>query len=85
MVSNTRFEEGWYWIEKFQGQDVCVQQYPQDELTFVLHYCQSYSVGPMVFNKYKVKNNLLSCQSLLLREPTKDILNYSWGMDPYGK
>ena len=83
-------EEGWFFLTnaekstKLTYDEIWQQQYPQDVLPFVLHYCQMYNIGPYYFWKHVLRSDFLSCQAPLLREPSRDLLKYDYGERPGG-
>lgn len=77
--------EGWkHYIDKYSEMDVCTDgAIPQDELPFVLHYCQRYWLGKWFIGKYKLPSDFISCKSPLLKEPPNDIATkYDFAIQP---
>jgi len=83
MVSNpggTNHDEGWEAIDSVQPEEVC-QHVRSDihtdpaaaewaaKLPNVIHYCQSYFLGPYFFYKRNLPSDILSCEHPLLKDP----------------
>jgi hypothetical protein len=73
--------EGWSSIEAMNPHDICRPDYLSHDtsspssllnLPFVLHYCQFYAVGPHVFDKYSVYDDVMSCDAPLFSNPPLD-------------
>ena len=78
-VSQTE-TEGWYFMKNLPPEQICRRNITLPNLPFVIHYCQSYSIGEFYFHKSSYPNNwLLDCSSPLLRLPRVDeaLTNYS--------
>eukprot|EP00547_Thalassionema_nitzschioides_P012828 CAMPEP_0194258818 /NCGR_PEP_ID=MMETSP0158-20130606/42121_1 /TAXON_ID=33649 /ORGANISM="Thalassionema nitzschioides, Strain L26-B" /LENGTH=268 /DNA_ID=CAMNT_0038998357 /DNA_START=1 /DNA_END=803 /DNA_ORIENTATION=- len=80
MISNIDMTrgEGWNFITNTNGPQVCDDDNFQtsidtEDLPFVLHFCQRYSIGEFFISKYKVPTDLLSCENPLLQLPPKNI------------
>jgi peptidyl serine alpha-galactosyltransferase len=65
--------EGWDYIDKIPDDEIC-DNFNIDDVPNVLHYCQRYGMGNYFFGKRKLPKNFLSCESPLLMEPPKNVL-----------
>jgi len=76
--------EGWEYIDKIPNDDICDNHNPND-LPNVLHFCQRYAWGPYFFGKRRLPKDFLTCESPLLLEPPKDVLQrYDYAQFPGG-
>ena len=84
--------EGWALIDVLSDDDVCeysTLKEKEDQLPYVIHYCQNYWLGKWFVGKYRLDSDFLSCDKPLLLEPPKDIgKQYDFyikpGGNPYG-
>ena len=65
--------EGWDYIDKIPDDEIC-DNFSIDDVPNVLHYCQRYGMGNYFFGKRKLPKDFLSCESPMLAEPPKDVL-----------
>lgn len=74
--------EGWRYIDNLPKDKVC-GGYTEEQVPNVLHFCQRYGMGKYFFGKRKLPKNFLTCESPLLREPPKDVLQkYQFAIFP---
>lgn len=80
MISDTGVEkEGWDFLNDVSRRDACVPNIAEEKLPMVLHYCQRYALGRWFIGKYKVPENLFTCEAPLLRVPPRDVgEQYDW-------
>jgi len=77
--------EGWQkYIDPKSDLDVCTPgAIPQEDLPFILHYCQRYWLGKWFIGKYKLDKDFISCKHPLLMVPPKDIATkYDFAIQP---
>ena len=67
------YGEGWELIDLIPDKEVCSigkipdpRRYP---LPTVIHYCQNYGVGNILFSKYLMPDDIFTCSKPLLMEP----------------
>ena len=65
--------EGWNYIDRIPNDKVC-DDFDIDDVPNVLHYCQRYGMGDYFFGKRKLPRDFLSCDSPLLADPPKNVL-----------
>ncbi|KAL7551192.1 hypothetical protein ACHAWF_014388 [Thalassiosira exigua] len=80
MISDDRgYGEGLDLIDSIPDDELCSTGIAPNQshhpLPTVLHYCQSYGVGDVLFTKYLVPNDIFSCPKPLLIEPGDDALS----------
>lgn len=67
------YGEGWNLIDKIPDGEVCLSGITRSQslhpLPTVMHYCQNYGVGNILFTKYLVPEDIFTCQKPLLIEP----------------
>jgi hypothetical protein len=74
--------EGWKLVDKVETKDVC-NNYPEESLPHVLHFCQNYSLGKWFIGKYRLRKDFISCETPLLAVPPPDIgLKYDYQIPP---
>ncbi len=80
MVSNVEAGgEGWEWVDSLDS--VCIPPneqgiyYPNDPMPTVIHFCQTYRGGDLMYTKRRVPKDIFKCDSPLLVEPTADLQN----------
>lgn len=93
MVSETSTGggEGWNMIDNIPGEEICSFAMTSLEndvhpLPNTLHLCQRYGVGDKdFFAKKKLPHNFFTCESPLLKEPTRDIGSgrYKYRIPPF--
>ena len=71
------FSSGWDFVDQIPDSQVCYAGiYPNKLDTLPLpttaHYCQSYGVGDVLFSKYSIPTDILTCDKPLLVEPTEE-------------
>ncbi len=78
MVSNVESGgEGWDWVDALDS--VCIPPnekgiyYPNDPMPTVIHFCQTYRGGDLMYTKRRVPKDIFKCDSPLLVEPTADL------------
>ena len=77
--------EGFRFLDNVTRAKACSPEIPQENLPFVLHYCQRYSLGRWFFGKYKLREDFFECDSPLLREPPLNVAElYDWNVFPNG-
>jgi len=73
------YGEGWDFIDAIPDDDVCTTAvapaYKKYPLPTVLHYCQTYGVSNVLFSKYKIPENIFTCEKPLLVEPADDAMS----------
>jgi len=85
MVSEVGGKEGFSFLKKISRGNACNASFPEDNLPFVLHYCQRYSLGRWFFNKYKLREDIFDCDAPMLREPPLNLGEiYDWNIYPNG-
>mmetsp|Transcript_25596 Transcript_25596/g.55060 ORF Transcript_25596/g.55060 Transcript_25596/m.55060 type:complete len:535 (+) Transcript_25596:178-1782(+) len=81
--------EGWPLIDALKQDDICeysTLKEKEDQLPYVIHYCQNYWLGKWFVGKYRLDSDFLSCEKPLLLEPPKDIgSQYDFYIKPGGK
>jgi len=78
MVSNVDMYdgEGWPFLDNADGTTCDVSQF-QNDVPFVIHFCQRYSVGEFFINKYLFPHEVLTCDHPMLQLPPLDIVSYT--------
>mmetsp|Transcript_33223 Transcript_33223/g.54288 ORF Transcript_33223/g.54288 Transcript_33223/m.54288 type:complete len:425 (+) Transcript_33223:3-1277(+) len=73
------YGEGWDMIDKIPDEEVCLTGIAPNQslhpLPTVLHYCQNYGVGDVLFTKYLMPDDIFTCQKPLLIEPGDDAMS----------
>jgi hypothetical protein len=75
MVSNIDSTgEGWDFVDRIPEEEICfIPQNPSNQSAYplpnVIHYCQDYSSGGIVFQKREMNRNFFTCESQLLDTP----------------
>lgn len=73
------YGEAWDLIDAIEDDKVCtagvLPNAYKDPLPTLLHYCQSYGVGDVLFSKYLVPSSIFTCDSPLLIEPGEDAMS----------
>lgn len=80
MISSvTAYGEGWKMIDAIPDDEVCttgiLPNQSRHTLPPILHYCQSYGVGDILFYKYLLDDDIFTCSKPLLVEPGKDVMS----------
>ena len=70
------FPLGWDFVDQIADTQACTAGiYPNKldtlSLPTTLHYCQSYGVGDVLFSKYSIPTDILTCDKPLLVEPVE--------------
>ena len=77
--------EGFGFLANVTPANACLPDIAQENLPFVLHYCQRYSLGRWFFSKYKLREDFFECDPPLLREPPLNVAEiYDWNAFPNG-
>jgi hypothetical protein len=75
----TAYGEGWSMIDAIPDDEVCmtgiVPNQSRHTLPPILHYCQNYGVGEVIFSKYLVDEDIFTCSKPLLVEPGVDAMS----------
>ncbi|KAL7431266.1 hypothetical protein ACHAXM_003999 [Skeletonema potamos] len=70
------YGEAWDYIDALPNEDVCGIGASPDPIRYplptLLHYCQTYGIAKVLFEKRSIPQNVFSCQSPLLKEPPTD-------------
>lgn len=78
MVSNIAMSqgEGWEFLDDVTD-NVCDVENYGEEVPYVIHFCQRYSIGEFFLSKYKVPPGILSCDHKMFELPPKGIAAYT--------
>ena len=73
------YGEGWNMIDAIPDDEACLSGIMPNQsrhaLPTILHYCQMYGAGDVVFYKYLLDNDIFTCSKSLLVEPGKDAMS----------
>lgn len=73
------YGEGWELIDELNNEEVCVSGITPNQsrhpLPTLLHYCQNYGAGDVLFTKYLIPDDIFTCQKPLLIEPSVDAMS----------
>lgn len=73
------YGEAWDYIDALPNEEVCKMGASPDPskypLPTLLHYCQNYGVANVLFAKRSIPENIFTCQSPLLEEPSTDAMS----------
>mmetsp|Transcript_26265 Transcript_26265/g.54865 ORF Transcript_26265/g.54865 Transcript_26265/m.54865 type:complete len:344 (+) Transcript_26265:48-1079(+) len=79
LSSDDAYGEGWDMIDNIPDSEVCSSGITPHQslhpLPTVLHYCQNYGVGDVLFSKYLIPSDIFTCQKPLLIEPGDDVMS----------
>jgi len=80
MISSVgAYGEGWDMIDKIPDDEVCLSGITPNKslhpLPTLLHYCQNYGVGEVLFTKHLMPADIFTCQKPLLIEPADDAMS----------
>ena len=70
------YGEGWQLIDSIPDNEVCLSgitpNHHSHPLPTVMHYCQNYGVGDVVFTKHLMPGDIFECTKPLLKEPSPE-------------
>lgn len=77
MISATdAYGEGWDLIDAIPDDEVCmagiIPNQSRHPLPTLLHYCQNYGVGDVLFSKYLMPSDIFTCKKPLIIEPSPE-------------
>lgn len=83
--------EGWPLIDVLKDDDICeysALKEKEEQLPYVIHYCQTYWLGKWFVGKYRLDSDFLSCEKPLLLPITasqEDLSQLNFYIKPGGK
>ena len=80
MISSVNaYGEGWSMIDMIPEDEICMTgilpNQSRHNLPPILHYCQNYGVGEVLFSKYLLDEDIFTCSKPLLVEPGDDVMS----------